>query len=58
MTIKTYDGEKVRYLPDSARCMLTGESPRDMEECPACKWDMFGDVCIPGYCTDYTERED
>ena len=57
MDIKTCDGIDIEVLPDCAKCKLTGKSPFDMEECPACnEFDQNSWVCQPGECVYYEEE--
>lgn len=58
MNINTPDGISVFCLPDNARCKISGESPCDMDCCPICNFDDYGDFCVPELCDEYTEVDD
>ena len=57
MDICTQYGQKIFCLLDNARCKLSGRSPYDMDRCPTCNFDTFGDMCVPELCDKYEERE-
>lgn len=56
MTIQTREGIKIYVLPDCAKCRATGKSPTDMEDCPICNFDDYGDICVPELCDEYIEE--
>lgn len=58
MNVRTADGIPIQILPDCARCVITGKSPLDMDGCPNCCFDGYGEVCVPESCPDYTEDFD
>ena len=55
MDIKTKDGIDIFVLPESARCLITGEHLFYIDECPMKNFDDFGDICVPEMCREYTE---
>lgn len=56
MNISTKVGLEVDYLPECGRCRLTGKSPTEMDACPICNFDDYGDECVPELCNEYTEE--
>lgn len=57
MEYRTPDGIEFFILPDNAKCRYAGTHPDRMETCPLCRFDRFGDVCIPEECGHYSEDE-
>ena len=55
MNIQTSDFINIYVLPDDAKCNLSDKHPTDIDECPSCKFDYFGEICIPELCEHYTE---
>ena len=45
-------GDKVQSMPESAKCLCTGENPEYMNACPI---DDFEGDCCPELCDHYTE---
>lgn len=56
MNVSTRVGLKVDSLPECGRCRLTGKSPKEMDACPICNFDDYGDECVPELCNEYTEE--
>lgn len=57
MDIQTSWYQRIYVLPDNAKCKITGKSPLDMDDCPECVFDFYGDYCIPELCENYTEGD-
>lgn len=58
MIVITSDGTDIYCLPDCAKCLESGESPLDMDRCPLCAFDDWGEMCIPDICDRYTEEDE
>lgn len=55
MEIKTKDGIDIYVLPPCAWCKVAKKDIEDMDACPMCNFDDFGDICVPEICEHYTE---
>lgn len=55
--VLTKHGQCIMCLPDKARCRLSGKTPHDMDKCPICNFDDYGDICVPELCDEYEEGE-
>lgn len=55
MEYRTGDGVRFDVLPEGARCTYTRKHPDNMDSCPTCNFDDFGNVCVPDVCGYYHE---
>lgn len=55
MDIKTEYGDDIFCLPPCAWCKVAKKDIEDMDTCPLCNFDDFGDICVPSLCDHYTE---
>jgi len=56
MEIMTADGMRIYFMSDNAVCKRMKTSPERFWECPMCKFDDVGYICIPELCDEYTEE--
>lgn len=56
MNIGTACGVSIDCLPDNAKCKCTGKSPLEMDSCPICNFDDYGNECVPELCDEYEEE--
>ena len=55
MIILNSSADEIPELSEKAICKKSNEHPEDMVECPLCKFDYYGDICIPELCNEYDE---
>lgn len=55
MKYRTAEGDEYFVLTHNARCQYVGTNPDNLDSCPICNFDDYGDICVPELCYYYDE---